>query len=203
VDRKKVEENLFHNFDYTSILDKNWKRDNSVYLPPYTEHLIQNYAAAFFQLATIQHRDSLYQDAVRSMETAHEISPRMMPLIQLLGWYYLDAGDTSQAVRFFVKNVERQPRNVDLRFRLAGVYERTGQRGKALEQLEAILRIDPENRDAMMAAAGIAIADEDAEKAQQVLNDWLRKHPDDAVARQTLEDIERQIQSESPPTDLE
>jgi tetratricopeptide (TPR) repeat protein len=200
VNKEKVVDNLTSKYDYTSILDENWKRDRSVYLPAHTEHLIQNYAAAFFQMALMQHRDSLYEDAVRSLEVAIEISPQMQPLIQLLGWYYLDAGDTTRAVQFFEDYVEAQPNNLDLRFRLAGVYERTGQIAKAIGQLDAIMIIDPNNRDAMMAAVGIAISHNMVGKARQILSEWLGRHPGDSVAIQTLQDIERQLQADPPQT---
>jgi len=198
INKAKVIDNIATKFDYTSILDEDWKRDESVFLPAHTEHLIQNYAAAFFQMAIMQHRDSLYDDAIRSLEAAREISPQMQPLIQLLGWYYLDAGDTTRALRFFEEQVEAQPNNLDLRFRLAGVYERTGQIAKSMGQLESILLIDPNNRDAMMAAAGIAISHDLVDKARQILSEWLRKHPDDTVAAQTLKDIELQLQPDPP-----
>jgi tetratricopeptide (TPR) repeat protein len=200
VNKAKVVENLTQKFDYTSILDENWKRDQSVYLPAHTEHLIQNYAAAFFQMALMQHRDSLYEDAVHSLEVATEISPQMQPLIQLLGWYYLDAGDTTRAIQFFEEHVEAEPYNLDLRFRLAGVYERTGQIAESMGQLKAVMTIDPDNRDAMMAAVGIAVSNNMVGEARQVLSEWLRTHPGDPVAVQTLEDIERQLQTAPPQT---
>jgi len=200
INKAKVIDNITSKFDYTSILDENWKRDESVYLPSHTEHLIQNYAAAFFQMALMHHRDSLYDDAIRSLEAAREISPQMQPLIQLLGWYYLDAGDTTRAIQFFEDQVEAQPNNLDLRFRLAGVYERTGQIAKSMGQLEAIMLIDPNNRDAMMAAVGIAISHDMVGKARQILSEWLRKRPNDTAAAQTLEDIERQLRLDPPQT---
>jgi hypothetical protein len=198
VDQEMVAENILRNYDYTSILDENWKRDRSLFLPPHTEHLIQNYAAAFFQLGVMQHRDSLFAEAVRSLEAAHEIAPNMAPPIQLLGWYYLDSGDTTKAIQFYLERIARQPNNLDMRFRLAGVYERAGRNAESLEQLEMILLIDPNDRDAMMAAVSMALRTQMIDKAKQFLTDWVRMHPDDVSARQTLEDIDRQIQSDTP-----
>jgi tetratricopeptide (TPR) repeat protein len=195
----KVVENILQNYDYTSILDENWKRDRSLYLPPHTEHLIQNYAAAFFQLGVMQHRDSLYAEAVKSLEAAHEIAPNMSPPIQLLGWYYLDLGDTTRAIQFYLERIERQPNDLDMRFRLAGIFERTGRNEESLEQLEYILRVDPNDRDALTAAVSMALRTQMIVKARQYLANWLRLHPDDASARQTLEDIDRQLQSDTPP----
>jgi hypothetical protein len=197
INREKMTDNILNKYDYTSILDENRKRDRSVYLPPHTEHLIQNYAAAFVQLALTQHRDSLYSDAVRSLEIAHEISPNMQPPIQLLGWYYLDMGDTSKAVRFYENQVRDRPDNLDLRFRLAGLYERSGDPAAALEQLEYVLRRDPNNRDALMAGVGMALRINAVQTARQMLVDWLRRQPTDTAARQTLADIDRQIEEQS------
>jgi tetratricopeptide (TPR) repeat protein len=196
INKEKVIESVERTFDYTSILTEDWKRDKSVYLPPHTEHLIQNYAAALFQLAAVQHGDSLFDDAVRSLEAAREISPNMQPIIQLLGWYYLDAGDTNRAIKFLQEEIEKQPGNADLRFRLAGIYERSGQRDKTLDQLETLLRDDPGNRDAMMAAVGIAVRIDMIDRARQILSDWVRIHPTDVAAKQALDDINRQLNAE-------
>jgi Tfp pilus assembly protein PilF len=199
INKAKMTDNVLNNFKYTSILDENWKRDTTIYLPPHTEHLIQNYAAAFVQLALTQHRDSLYNEAVHSLEVAHEISPRMQPPIQLLGWYYLDTGDTARAAQFYEEQIQRSPNNLDLRFRLAGIYERTGNNVRALEQLEYIIRVDPESRDAVMAAVGMALRVNAVQKARQLLADWLQQRPLDESARQTLDDIDRQLQEQSSP----
>ena len=197
--KEKVVENLFEKYKYTSILDENWKRDGSVYLPPHTEHLIQNYAVAFLQLAIIMHRESLYDESVRCLEIAHEISPNMPQPTQLLGWYYLDMGDTVQAIRFYQEQADRQPGNLELRFRLAGVYERTGRYQESLEQLEYVLRLDPDSRDAAMAAVGMAIRVDSVEKARKFLSDWLMRHPEDTAAQQALDDINRQLRGDSSP----
>ncbi|MCK4773603.1 MAG: tetratricopeptide repeat protein, partial [Candidatus Krumholzibacteria bacterium] len=197
--KEKVVENVFEKYKYTSILDENWKRDGSVYLPPHTEHLIQNYAVAFLQLAIIMHRDSMYGESVRCLEIAHEISPNMPQPTQLLGWYYLDMGDTAQAIRFYQEQADQQPGNLEIRFRLAGVYERTGRYQEALEQLEYVLRLDPDSRDAAMAAVGMAIRIDSVEKARKFLSDWLMRHPEDTAAQQALDDINRQLQGDSSP----
>jgi hypothetical protein len=196
---EKTIDAIYNKYDYTSILDENWKRDESVYLPPHTEHLIQNYAAAFVQLALQQHRDSLYAESVKALEIANEIAPAYPPPLQLLGWYYLDMGDTTKAIQFYQDQLARQPNNIELRFRLAGVYERTGQNLAALEQLEYLIRLDPDSRDAVMAATGIALRADQIAKARQILAGWLRLHPEDLGAKGALDDLDRQTQGGSTP----
>jgi hypothetical protein len=197
MDKELLAKNVLENYDYTSILDENWKRDHSVFLPRHTRYLIQHYAWSFMRLAFIQHRDGLYRDALLSMETAHEIAPQLPEPIQLLGWYYLDAGDTTRAVEFYRDKIAGAPTDANLRFRLAGVYERVGEDLKALEQLEYILRLDPNHQEATMAAVGMLLRAGQPARARQVLADWVRRHPDDTQARESLAELDRQAQQ--PP----
>jgi hypothetical protein len=197
VNKEKLIENVTQNFDYASVLDEDWKRDESVYLPSHTENLIINYANAFIQLGISQRRDSLFAEAVRAMETAHQISPEYPPPMELLGWYYIDAGDTARGVSFYEDQVQRRPEHVALRYRLAGAYERTDQYLRALEQLDYVLRLDPSHRDAAMASVGLAMRLDMAPRARQVLTTWIGRHPQDLGAKQTLEDIEQYMRGDT------
>jgi tetratricopeptide (TPR) repeat protein len=189
----KLREQLEEVYDFTSILDENGKRDKSVFLPRHTEHLIQNYAAAFFQLSYIQHRDSLYADAARNMEIANQISPNMNAPIQLLGWYYMDAGDTAKAFEFYENEIRRQPDRLELRIRLAGLYDRSGDLDKALDLLDSVLLVDSSTRDVVMMGFGLAMRTNRVQKARSYLVNWLANNPSDRETQQMLTDLDRQI----------
>jgi tetratricopeptide (TPR) repeat protein len=194
----KLERNILGDFKYTSILDDNWKRDRSVYLPPHTEHLIKNYAAAFIQLAFIQHRDSLYKEAVRNMEIAFEIAPTMSPHRELLPYYYLDAGDSASAIKFCKDLIAEDPGDAGARYRLAGVYERLGRDLESLQQLDWLFAFDRDNQDVLVASVGMALRIGQVKKAKGYLTDWLMRHPEDEMAKQYLDDLERQLADEQP-----
>ena len=66
-----------------------------------------------------------------------------------------------------------------------------------LEELFFIIRLDPEARDAVMAAVGMALRVNAVQQARQYLINWLRDQPADTGARRALEDIDRQIQEQS------
>jgi hypothetical protein len=185
----RLERNVWENYKYDGILTDDWKRDYSIYLPPHTEHLIQNYAAAFIQLAYIQHQDSTFDKALRSMEVAGEISPRMEPPRQLLGLYYLDAGDTAQALQFYRDGLEKDPGDVQLMYRLGGIYERMRQYDKALDILDAILIRDPEARDIAITGFQIARGAGLTERARRYLTSWLSRHPNDESVRKMLDSL--------------
>ena len=192
---EKLKQNILTNFDYEGILDKNWKRQTEIYHAPYETHLIQNYAAAFIQLSVAMHRDSLYDDAVKYMEIAHEISPQRNEPVQLLGWYYLDAGENDKGIAFYQGQLEADPQNYELMYRLAMAYERVGDPAKAIALLDELLTLDPKNRDLFMAAVGTALRADYLEKAREYLSTWVRQNPNDTVAKQALQDLEVDIQA--------
>jgi len=191
----RLKKNIYENFDYKCILTPDWKRDRSIYLPEYTEHLIQNYAAAFVQLSYIEHQDSSYADALRSMEIAYQISPQMEPPRQLLGLYYLDAGDTARAVEYYTDRLRRQPNDPQLMYRLAGIYQRMGEEGRALDLIDALLVQDPEDRELVLMASSIAARAGMAVRSRKYLADWVATHPNDGAASRMLEDFDARIRA--------
>jgi hypothetical protein len=191
----RLEKNVWESFKYDGILTADWQRDRSLHLPTHTEHLIQNYAAAFVQLAYIQHQDSAYADAQRSMAVAGQISPNMEPPRQLLGLYYLDAGDTASAIGYYLDRLRAQPGDIQLMYRLGGVYERIGEYEKSLDLLDAILADDPEDRDLTVTAHSIALKGGLLDRARRYLSVWLSAHPSDTSAQKMLEELDARIRA--------
>jgi len=189
----RLERNLNENYKFTSILDENFERDHSVYLPPHTEHLIQNYAAAFIQAAWISHQDSAFDKALHYMKVAHEISPHMQPPRQMLGLFYLDAGDTNQAFQFYHEKLEEDPGDYTMKYRLAGIYERFGDFDSALELLDQVVAAAPGDRELLSTAYFMAVRSGRHEKARRLLVDWLAVHPNDTEIRNTLTELDQQL----------
>ncbi len=195
----RLEANVTRNYDYTGILTPDWKRDRSIALPPYTEHLIQNYAAAFIQLAYIAHQDSAYDKAVRYLEAASEISPHMQPPRQMLGVFYMDAGDTARAVEYYKSRLEADPSDLALVYRLAGVYERSGDFDEAANLIDGVLanyraqRSVPGLRDLVMTGYLMAARGGQFTRARRYLSDWLADHPSDAEAKRLIAELDRTV----------
>ena len=191
VNVEKLEDNIWNKFDYGGILDKDWKRDDSLYREEYVRRLIQNYAAAFTQLGFEKGRRDEFNDAVKNLRVALEITPDLDPALLWLGWYKLEAGDTAAAVRFYKDEIERRPQNAELLYRLAGVYERIGHLDSALFAVDDLIRRDPNHRDAMMSGVGIALRFGLQDKAEKYLSDWLVRHPNDTSVRRALEELKQ------------
>jgi Protein O-mannosyl-transferase TMEM260-like/Tetratricopeptide repeat len=190
----KLEDCIVHEFKYDGILTKDWKRDHSIFLADYIEHLIQNYAAAFVQLAYEKHKAGDYQDAVKYLEISGEISPQLEPARQLLGLYYLDEGDSTHAVQFYLDKLHDNPDDFQIMYRLAGVYERLGQYGKAADMLDPILAEDPTARDLVVMAYTLSVRAGMMDRARGYLATWLARNPKDDEIKKMLDDFDRKGQ---------
>ena len=126
---------------------------------------------------------------MKNLEVALEITPDLDPALLWLGWYKLESGDTAAAVRFYKDEIERRPKNAELLYRLAGVYERIGHLDSALVAVDELIRRDPGHRDAMMSGVGIALRFGLKDKAEKYLADWLVRHPNDTSVRRALDEL--------------
>jgi tetratricopeptide (TPR) repeat protein len=186
-----LEDSVYNKFSYRNILTNDWERDNSVYLPPHTRHLSQNYALAFVQLAYTQQDEP--DKALRAMRIAHEISPQMKPVVEMLGKFYYQAGDTQKAVAHYRRMIRQYPENLALLYRAAEIYERMGDARQALYYLDQFIEKDPQNRQVVLAACALAVRANAIGRARKYLTDWLKLHPEDTEAVEMLRELGRSV----------
>lgn len=191
INEQVLEDNVYNQFSYRSILTGDWKKDESVYLPKHTRHLIQNYAAAFVQLGYVQQHDP--QKSLRAFKIAKEISPHMEPVIQLLGRVYLQAGDTLKALQHYEEMVQKYPEKLVLLYHLAETYERAGQYDKAILTLDKLIEKDPADRDAVLSAFGLSVRANALQRARNYLVRWLSTHPNDEEVRKRLNEFDNAL----------
>jgi tetratricopeptide (TPR) repeat protein len=189
VNLEKLEDNVWNKFDYAGILDKNWKRDDSMYREDYVTRLIQNYAAAFTQLGFEKGRAGDYAGAVKNLEVALQITPDLDPALEWIGWYRLESGDTSGAVAYYKREVARRPQDTELLYRLAGVYERLGHLDSALMAVDELIKRNTNHRDAVLSGVGIALRFGLNDQAERYLSNWLATHPNDLSVKKALDEL--------------
>jgi tetratricopeptide (TPR) repeat protein len=186
----KLEENVWTNYSYVGLLDDEWQHDDTVYQPPFVKRLIQNYAAAFTQLGFIKYQqDQDYEAAIKNLEAAEQIAPGLTPVVMWLGWYYLENGDTAKALAYYRDEIERDPDNCDVRYRLAGVQERIDDLTGTLETVDALLDYCPDYRDAVISAVAISIKFNMVDRAVNYIDNWLARNPDDGAMRRSRQQL--------------
>jgi tetratricopeptide (TPR) repeat protein len=191
INEEVLEDNVYNQFSFRSILTSDWKKDDSVFLPKHTRHLIQNYAAAFIQLGYVQQNDP--QKSLRAFKIAKEISPNMEPIIQLLGRVYMQAGDTLKALEHYEEMTQKYPEKLVLLYHLAETYERTGQYDKAMRTIDELIEKDPHDKQAVLSAFGLSVRASALQRARNYLVRWLNAHPDDEEIRARLNEFDKAV----------
>ena len=189
VNRELLEENIYNEYDYTGLLTENWETDTTLYHAPYVRRLIQNYAAAFTQLGFVTVRDDNdYCGGAKHLEVAAAISPNLDPVVNWLGWYYLECGDTTKAIDYYVEKSKEIDRP-EMLYRLAGIYERIGQLQQGLQALDECTRRYPNFGDAFVSAMAICTQFEMWDQAISYANAWLNNHPNDRAMIQRRDQL--------------
>ncbi len=196
INTAKLEENVWKNYSYAGLLDENFKRDESVYQPPFVRRLCQNYSAVFGQLGFIKAREGNYDEAIRNLEIAEEITPNLQDIVMWLGWYYLENGEPDKALAYYRDHVTQYPDNCNYWYRLAGVQEQTDDLPGSLESLDQVITRCPDTRDAVTAAAAISVRLGYIDRGMNYVERWLARHPDDGAMREALGRIKDSIQNE-------
>jgi tetratricopeptide (TPR) repeat protein len=192
VDVETLQTNIWERYVYDGLLDDNWKRDESRHMPASVVHLSQNYAVGFFLLGRARYDLGDHVEAIKNLEVAREITPTLKPIAYYMALCYFDSGDTTGTIEFLEKEIETRP---DLLFTLAGIYERIGDLEMALTTIVEHVRLNPDERSAVVAAARISAKLGHTEQAQTLLRDWLDRNPKDIDAFVLMKRLEK---SEGP-----
>jgi len=201
VNVEKLEENVWQNYSYLGLLDDEYKRDESIYHPPFVNRLVQNYAAAFTQLAFLRYRERDYEAAIKNLEAAEQISPGLKPVVMWLGWYYLENGDTTRALQYYRDKIEEDPDDCEVRYRLAGVQERIQDLQGALATIRDITEYCPDHRDAVLSAMALCARFDLIDEGLRFADNWLARHPNDESMRRSREQLlqrGKQVQDSVP-----
>ena len=110
--------------------------------------------------------------AALNLEKARELAPDNAQIEALLGLLEQQNGDFDKAIAHFGRAVELDPNDLRARYALFGAYSQSGAAGsdaKALEQIEAILKVAPRNQVALLEAARLAAKRGDAAALAQIV----------------------------------
>jgi len=123
-----------------------------------------------------------YDHARLSLLNAADAQPeRPEPYFQLAE-VLVELQKYAEAVENYQASINRDPKSVKARSRLAALLMAGGQRELAASEAQKILEIEPENADAMVLLANIARAKNQPVEALETLNKILAKNPEHVAA---------------------
>jgi tetratricopeptide (TPR) repeat protein len=180
-------ENLEKKYLYRGFLNEKGEWDDTVYKDDQSTKLLQNYAAAYIQLAVQLADEGKAAEALEVMKTTERISPYFPGIKLALGLVYERMNRLDEAERHFVAMDRDYPNDAQILSRLGHVQALRGDTTGAVRSLEKSLEIDPASEfNPYAELVNIYYKRFDTQKCVQLLNQWLQYHPDDNRARETL-----------------
>jgi tetratricopeptide (TPR) repeat protein len=114
-------------------------------------------AQVYYKLGLTRFRRGDATGAVTALQKAIAVRDRFPEAHYLLGLCLADQNQLQQAITAVERAVQEAAALMPAREELAGLYQRAGDEGKAIEQLEAIAALDP-GRSERLVAVGLAYA---------------------------------------------
>lgn len=124
------------------------------------------------------------EKALKSVNNAMEISPKMSASHVLRGRILIELGSLDEAQLSFEQARKLEPANIDAHFFDGFVYEQTNRPLMALERYQQAMKLDPANPQYIVATAEMLIALNRSEEATAMLSSVSQSHAYNAGLRQ-------------------
>jgi tetratricopeptide (TPR) repeat protein len=106
-----------------------------------------NYSDAIFLLSQIQVAENSIKDAITSLLVLAQLNPQDPTIFFQLGLLYYNSGDNVNTGIVLSKAVELSPDYSNARYFLGLAYARLGKYAEAVDQFEAVARLNPDNEE--------------------------------------------------------
>lgn len=126
------------------------------------------------------------QRAIAELSKISEDSEEWLEAQRLTTQLYEESGQLDQAQSLLEQLLVKDVADGDLHFRLARIYDRSGKNLSALQQTELALKKNPELSDAYLLKALLLASFDRFPEMIMPLREFLRRRPDDLVARLNL-----------------
>src|SRR4030095_5497429 len=97
------------------------------------------------QLALVYEKQGNFPVAIQEIERVERMFPRYVDVLVPLGRFYLEAHDTTGAVRLFERLVARAPTSSEAHYYLGITLMFNHQGDRALQELDRAIQLDREN----------------------------------------------------------
>jgi DNA-binding SARP family transcriptional activator len=191
---------LYQTFRYGGLFKSDGSWDASVYKDENASTLSRNYASAHLQLGQFYKRTGQTARAIAEWERVERMFPGTPDVLLPLGSSYVEVGDTVKAIAIFDRLATLYPNDPDVCYYhgVGLLFRRRGD--EALKEFEKAIQLDPDYSPAYLASYTVLTEAGQRERAVQVLEQWVTRHPDDQSARGLLEQRRRELGIAPLPT---
>jgi tetratricopeptide (TPR) repeat protein len=193
VDVEKVRKAMYETFLYRGLFTADGSWDSTVFKDENASTLSRNYAAAHLELANAYRKNGEMPKAIAELQRVERMFPGYLDVLLMLGSFYIDAGDTARAIEIFTRVAREHPNNPEALYYYGLMLLFQNRADEALRQFDRGMQADPDYPNNFMAAVGLLMDLGQRERATQILEQWVARHPDDERARLYLENERRSL----------
>ena len=153
---------------------------------------LQNLAEYHFSLAQGYSGEGDLDKAIEEYRLALVFDPGSAFLYARLAAEYVKKGMLSAALETAQEAIKKNPKFVDARLILAGLYSAMHESKLAIREYDQVLKYDPKNEEAVVFKAQVLTEDDQNLAALAVLKNFVKTHPDSPVAFYYLAKSEEQ-----------
>jgi len=145
------------------------------------------YATARIHAGMIFKNEGKITEAINLIREALEKNKEQIPLYIYLSSLYEEAKDIAAAEKILYEGIKLFPKDVDLRYALGVIYEKTNRFPESMKEMETVLRLDPENAEALN-FIGYSYADRgiNLEEAEKMIIQALKLKPENGYIIDSL-----------------
>jgi len=181
---------LFSIYKTKSMMDRNVKKDEN------TKGLFLNYIASYAEISQEYYRLGQIDSAISVLKQTlnYDVDQqRKIPIYYNLSMYALLKQDFTDALGYLDAVEKMGIKDPDLYIRRGWIYQSQGDYNSAEQAFMTARTTSPNKPDAIQSLVTLYTDHmHDTAKAKAVLQDWLRRNPNDATAKQMLQSLEPQ-----------
>jgi tetratricopeptide (TPR) repeat protein/thiol-disulfide isomerase/thioredoxin len=148
-----------------------------------------DYALALFNLGNIYRREQRFSEAKQALERAVALAPDDPEVNYGVGMLYAQLNDTDRALKYWQQALQLRPDYPEVLNNLGVLFLRQGRSAEAREEFQKAIRAAVDFDQPYLNLARLYIAQGEKTRAREILMELLSRHPEHAVARSLLEQV--------------
>lgn len=160
---------------------------------PYFEQALKlspDHLIALENLGNAYRAEKRWDEARRMLEHAVAVAPMDSAANYSLGMVYAQLDDTDRAYDYLERSLKLRPDYPEALNNIGVLYMRTHRRDEAVRSFEECIRVAPGFDQSYLNLARVYALEHAPDKAREVLAQLLKQHPDHALAKQMLQQLE-------------
>ena len=150
-----------------------------------------DYALAYYNLGSVYRREQRFSEAKQALDRAVALAPDDPEVNYGAGMLYAQLNDSDRALKYWQHALEVRPDYPEALNNLGVLYMRQGKTSDALNMFQKATLAAGDFDQPYLNLARLYVAQGDKDRARKILQQWLARHPDHAMAKSMLEKLGR------------